>query len=285
MSVVSSPLLTTIPTQITIYLGICTFIAGVLGGILNIIVFLSLKTFRQSSCAFFLTVMSFVNIGQLMTSLFSRILITGFAKDWTETSTAFCKFRSYCLQVCSLISYTCMCLATIDQFLATSLQPRWQKCLTLRRAQYLCGSLIVLWLLCGIPSLIWYAPVFSSRTGTVSCTITDATYTRVLRYTYTLVFAGILPIFITVLFATLAYRNVRQIPYRTVPLVRRELDKQLTSMVLVQVAHNFFVIVPYITILLIAFHANLTPDSPNYTAVLFTNFITGMFYYFYFSVS
>ena len=285
MSSSTDPLITTIPTQVTIYLGIGTLVGGVLGGILNIAVFLSLKTFRQSSCAFFLTVMSFVNIGQLMTSLFSRILITGFGKDWTETSVAFCKFRNYCLQICTLISYTCMCLATIDQFLATSLHTRWQKCLTLRRAQYICAFFICLWLLCCIPSLIWFAPIFSVRSGTVSCTATDALFTKILRYTYTLTFAGIVPIVTTVLFATLAYRNVRQIPYRSVPLVRRELDKQLTSIVLVQVAHNFLVVFPYITILLIAFHTNPTPDSPNQTAIRFTTFITGMFYYFYFAVS
>ncbi|UJR38063.1 hypothetical protein I4U23_030744 [Adineta vaga] len=59
----------------TICLGIPFLIAGLLGACLNIIVFLSLKTFRQSSCAFFLTIMSFVNIGQLLTGLLSRILI------------------------------------------------------------------------------------------------------------------------------------------------------------------------------------------------------------------
>ncbi len=47
--------------------------------------------------------------------------------------------------------------------------------------------------------------------------------------------ARILPIMTVILFEILAYRNVQQIAYRAFPLVRRELDKQLTVMVLVQV--------------------------------------------------
>ena len=75
-----------------------TLIAGVIGGFFNIIVFLSLQTFRQSSCAFYLTIMSIVNIGQLFTGLLSRIMISGFDIDWTVTSLFYCKFRYYCFQ-------------------------------------------------------------------------------------------------------------------------------------------------------------------------------------------
>jgi hypothetical protein len=70
-----------ITKQVTIYIGIPIFIAGILGGFLNIITFLSLRTFRESSCAFYLTVMSFVNIGQLIAGLLSRIMINGFNID------------------------------------------------------------------------------------------------------------------------------------------------------------------------------------------------------------
>ena len=51
--------------QLVLYGVIPIFSLGVIGGCLNVIIFLSLKTFRQNSCAFYLIVMSFVNIGQL----------------------------------------------------------------------------------------------------------------------------------------------------------------------------------------------------------------------------
>jgi hypothetical protein len=285
MSELTKALLTTIPQIITIYFGIPVLIAGLTGGILNIIVFLSLKTFRQSSCAFFLTIMSFVDIGQLLTSLLSRIMITGFNIDWTETSVAYCKFRYYCLQVCALTSYTCMCLATIDQFLATSLRPRWQQFFNIKQARFLCISFFIIWLLHGIPCLIWYSPVISSNSGSATCSITNAIYQKYSTYCYSLILAGILPIIITVSFGCLAYRNVRQIPYRTVPLVRRELDKQLTSMVLVQVVHNFLVLVPYISVIVVLFSVNVNAQSLNYAELIFLNRLTGLIYYLCFAVS
>jgi hypothetical protein len=38
--------------EMAIYFAIFTLVMGVTGGCLNIIIFVSLKTFRQSSCAF-----------------------------------------------------------------------------------------------------------------------------------------------------------------------------------------------------------------------------------------
>ena len=72
--------------QVTLYVGQAILILGIIGGILNLIVFLSLRTFRQSSCAFYFMIMSCMNIGQLLTGYFSRIMITGYNIDWTQTS-------------------------------------------------------------------------------------------------------------------------------------------------------------------------------------------------------
>ena len=64
---------------------------------------------------------------------------------------------------------------------------------------------------------------------------------------------GTLPVTIMVLFGLLAYFNVRNLAYRTVPLIRRELDKQLTQMVLVQVIYNFFVLIPFVIVYVLIF--------------------------------
>jgi hypothetical protein len=67
-----------------------------------------------------------VNIGQLITGLLTRIMISGFDIDWIQFSLFYCKFRTYFFQVTSLTSLTCLCLATIDQYLATCTRPHWQ---------------------------------------------------------------------------------------------------------------------------------------------------------------
>ncbi|CAF0905014.1 unnamed protein product [Rotaria sordida] len=282
MSTTINTIYTFATQQISIYFGIPILIGGVLGGILNIIVFLSLQTFRESSCAFFLTIMSFVNIGQLITGLLSRIMISGFNIDWTETSLFYCKFRISCLQVCALTSYTCMCLAVIDQLLATSLQPHWQQYLNTKKAYRLCAIVFVIWLLHSVPSLIWYNLSFSVRTGKVGCVITNPIFQQYYTYVYLLILAGVLPIIIDIIFGSIAYSNVRQIPYRTIPLIRRELDKQLTTMVLVQVVFKVFIIIPYISVLFILNTANLSNNSINVTQL---NFVSFSPFYIYICVS
>lgn len=119
--------LTSAGKQVTLYLGILTLIAGVAGGFLNIVIFFSLRTFQESSCAFYLTIMSIVNIGQMSTNLLSRIMISGFNIDWSETSLLFCKFRYYIFEMCLLISMSCISLTTIDQYLVTCTRPQWQQ--------------------------------------------------------------------------------------------------------------------------------------------------------------
>jgi uncharacterized membrane-anchored protein len=98
-----------------IYMGTIITISGIIGGILNVIIFLSLHTYRESSSAFYLTIVSIVNIGQLLTGLLSRVLINAVGVDWTQTSLAYCKIRNYVFQACGIISPICLCLATIDQ--------------------------------------------------------------------------------------------------------------------------------------------------------------------------
>ena len=87
------------------------------------IVFFSLRTFRENSSGFYLAFMSIINVCQLITAMPIRILTSGFGIDWTETSLFYCKFRLYFLQLCSLTSLTSLCLATIDQYWATCFHP------------------------------------------------------------------------------------------------------------------------------------------------------------------
>ena len=281
----SDAAMTSLANKLTTYAGLPILVAGVIGGFFNTIIFLSLKTFRKRSCAFFLTVMSVVNIGQLITALRSRIAIDGFGIDWTESSLFYCKARSFLLQFFALTSFSCMCLATIDQFLATSLRPRWQNFITLKRACIYSVAFIALWTLHGIPSVIWYELILPSPTSQVVCRITNPAFQIYINNGYVLLLTGVLPVSITLLFGSLAYRNVRQIPYRTIPLVRRELDKQLTSMVLVQIVYNFIVLLPYLTVLIVTRSINLVGRSSVDDTLSFYLSVTNIIHFLYYAVS
>ncbi len=134
-------------------MGIPIIITGVFGDLLNILVFLSLKTFRQNSCVFYLTSMSIVNIIQLLTGLLTRTMSTGFDINWTLTSLFYCKFRIYFLQASVILSFIFYCLATMDQYFATCSRPRWQQWCNMKIAWRLCGISTIICCLYEIPFL------------------------------------------------------------------------------------------------------------------------------------
>lgn len=234
--------------QVTIYLGFPIFILGVIGGLLNVLVFLSLKTFRQNSCSFYLTIMAVVSVGYLVTGLLTFLVMYGFGIDWTKQSRFYCIFREGFVHISMLIALTCLCLATIDQFLATSSSVRLQQWCNIKLARRLCLLFTIVWFLYGIAFFTSHDLVYFPSVAEWDCTVINIIFQQYFNAFHVLVLLCGLPLVLTVLFGLLAYRNVKQLSYRTVPLVRRELDKQLTVMVLVQVVYNVFALLPYFII-------------------------------------
>jgi len=82
--------------------------------------------------------------------------------------------------------------------------------------------------------LLHTVPFFVFYNSTeLECFVTNLIFAEYLIFGYIFVLTGVLPLVTMVVFGLLAYYNVRNLAYRTIPLVRRELDKQLTQMVLV----------------------------------------------------
>ncbi|CAF1187637.1 unnamed protein product [Adineta steineri] len=277
--------LTFIGQQITIYGGFFILVAGILGELFTIIVFLSLKTFRQNTSAFYLSIMSFVNIGQLVFGLFSRIMIYGFTIDWNSMSVAFCKVRLTIFLLCSLISYVCLCLAIIDQYLVTCNRIRWQQWSNIKTAYYLIIIFAFICCLFLVPYPIFLQHVTSPTTGMVTCTVTDQNMSIYRNYFITLFLTGYIPDFITVVFGILAYRNIQQIAYRIVPIVRRELDIQLTTMVFIQVLLNFLTNVPCVTMFAILYATTNINNAAILEILQFISTITILIFYTYFGSS
>lgn len=282
-SIISS--LAFIGQQIHIYVGTFIVIGGTVGGLLNTIVFLSLHTFRQSPCAVHLTVLSIANIGQLFTGMLSRVMSNGFGIDWTQSSMFYCKFRLFMLHICTLLTCACMCLAIIDQYLVTCFRPRWQQWSNIKLAYRLIIAFSIIWFLHGIPYLIYFNRIQSPSTGNIVCIITNAVFQQYLIYFVVPILAGFLPIIITVVFGIMAYHNVQHLTHRTLPLVRRELDKQLTVMVLVQTVSNCICCLPFTIMNALNLTPNLTNDPIALAYIQFINTVTAHIYYFNIAVS
>jgi hypothetical protein len=271
--------------EITIYCGTPIFIAGVMGALLNTIVFLSLRTFRQSSCAFYLTIMSIFNVLVLISGLLPLVLSALTGSDGTTTSLVYCKLRIY-IQVVSIeTSLTCFCLAIIDQYFATCSRPRWQQFCNIKLARRIITICVIIWMLHGIPYLVFYNNFLSPATNKITCMNTNYILDQYRTYVIVLVLIGYLPIVIAALFGLMAYRNVQEIAYRVVPLVRRNLDKQLTVMVLVQVVVNTFTVLVYTTVAAVSKSKNLTVDPVIQAKLQFAITVTLILSYITFAVS
>jgi hypothetical protein len=271
--------------QIAIYLNIFNLVTGIPGGILNLIVFLSLQTFRENTCAFYLIIVSLFNIGQLLTGALSRLLISGFGIDWTIISVFYCKFRIYLVEMFSLVTLTCLCLATIDQYFATCSRPRWQQWSNIKLVRYLSVITIIFSSIFAIVYAIYYDIIVSSTTGTVTCASTNAVFQQYNSYFHQPVMQGFLPNFLTALFGVLAYRNTKNLAYRTVPLIRRELDKQLTRMLLFQVVINIFSLLSFNIISLIVPNISTNTDPVVLAKLKLAQVLSYCIYYFYPAVS
>jgi hypothetical protein len=188
--------------------------------------------------------MSAFDIGRFFSNILPFIMRWGFATDWEVSSLFFCKIRLGMFSTCTLISMTCLCLAIIDQYFATSSHLRWQQWCNIKLAHRLTTIFGIIWILHGIPYLVFNNQIISSLTNQTVCQVTNDIFNEYLSYGYYLTLTNLLPL-IAVVFGLMAYYNARHLAYRTVPFVRRELDKQLTVMVLVQVLISFCTLVPF----------------------------------------
>ena len=212
-------------------------------------------------------------------------MLTIYNTDGTETSLFYCKCRLYIVHMCTLLSLTCFCLATIDQYCATCSRPRLQQLCNIKLARRLVIIFGFIWILHGIPYLLFFQHVISPVTGKVSCSMVNNIYLQYRIYVIVLTLFGVLPIIITVLFGTMAFYNVQQIPHYTIPLVRRELDKQLTVMVLLQVLTNFFLLLPYTIVNIISLNMKDISDPLVRAQVQLSASVTLLLYYVYYAVS
>jgi len=218
-----------ITNQSNIYGGFIVFCLGMIGNIFNIIIFTSLKTFRETSAAFYMNITSFFNLFQLVVGLLSRIMITGYNIDPTKTSSFICKARQYVLITTMLSIFTCMCFAVIDQFF--SMTERWRHYCNVKTAGRLVLIATIVLFLHGIVVFVFQDLTPPEGTGPKTCGFTNfgywVYYTRVL-FPF---FLGLVPLLTRIIFGLLAFINARRIQSRRIPIVRLERDKQLTTMV------------------------------------------------------
>jgi hypothetical protein len=274
---VSSPIvvyINVIVQQLNIYVALFIYLSGIIGALLNIVIFTSLKTFRQTSCGFYLTVTSVFNLGQAVFALTTRILDAGFAINLTNVSWS-CKCRTYLAQSCVLLSLTSMSLVTIDQFFSLTHFRQWSS-VRLARRHILVACCV--WLIHGISAAIFWDAPFGV------CATFNIGYRQYISYFYLPVLLGGLPICVMMIFALLSFYKIRSTLGRELNVVRLSHQRQLTAMALSQVILIVLVSIPY-TIFNI-YDLNTVLSTPEAAARhRLTGTVMVLLYYSHFAVS
>lgn len=259
--------------QVNLYGCFFIFITGIFGTLLNIVVFTTLKTFRQTTCAFYLVTASIANIGILSVMLL-RIIYDGFGNG-SNYPPLLCKFRSFLTQYGVLMSLTSMCLATFDQFISMTTYKHWS---SLKIARCVITFASVLWFLESIFSFIYY------ESNLNRCIITNAIYLNYFTYFHSIVLFGILPLVIMIIFSVLAFFKIRSLASRQLNIVRLSRDRQLTAMTLFNVLFIVILSIPFVFFL----NYNLTLNTKDPIKIALNQLIYGtivIVYYINYSVS
>jgi hypothetical protein len=268
--------LTYIGEQITIYGGLFILIVGVVGNGINVLVFSSVRNYRTTPCTFYFLIASIFNIVYITINLISRIVSFGFGIDLTRTSTSWCKMRSFCLFTLSLITLTCSCLATIDQYFATSQSANLRRFSNIKWAHRIVIIVIIIWCLHGIPVLLFY----NISSITTTCVNTNTGYAIYVPIYLLGLICGI-PVVIMVLFGYLVYRNI----HLTRVLAEQQADRQLTRMILIQILLVVICIVPYsINIAYGLITSGVSKDTNRIIAEGFASTIFSLVSYLYYAV-
>jgi hypothetical protein len=226
--------------KISLYGAYTAFVAGLIGNTLNILVFTHLRIFRGNRCAFYLIVEGIVSIILLCQAMIPEIFLVVYRTDPGILSLFWCKIRTSLIQSCRLLIASIVCFQAFDQYLSTHHRFDLRQWSTIGLARYLITLAFCLWLLQTMPSIVFYQIV--PRSG---CIITSQALVRYYAYFYYPILHGLLPILTSSLFSVLAYRNVRRIVRRQIPVERRRLDRQLTAMIFVRVILFVTLLLPY----------------------------------------
>lgn len=267
--------------------GLSISILGITGNILNIIIFMSLQTFSQNSCAFCLFILSIVDSGFLLFNTLPTSFLFIFNGLEGVNSMLACKIVGSGAQIFGLMSHIVVCLAAIDQAISTAMLDRHQG-INMKIMRYLIIIGIFFSVLNGIPFLMFYNPQPVQVINGTICRMTDnnGSFSKYVRYFSLPVTDGFLPITIMIIFGLTALRNVRNMRNKNVHIIRLRLERQLTKMVLMKILSITITVIPFLIAYLIRYNTSAaSSDELFQTKILLIHRIFGLLLYLNYAVS
>lgn len=229
---------------------------GVLGNILIILVFNKLKIFRKKQCVFYFLVESTMDILLLINNLTLRLLTVRYGFEIWYSSPVWCKIRIVIGQTLVLVLFSTICFTAFDQFLGTSYLAYIRNKSSMKLAQRLVFTGISL----SLSHSVAFGVLFDAKPPG-DCAAAYPVLLRYYSYFFYPILTGLLPILIAGCFSTFAFRNVRCIIRRQIPLVRRRLDQQLTKFVLLRVSLLVIFNTPFVIYRVYSINVSIPPTD------------------------
>jgi hypothetical protein len=235
----SSPLATVGVSSMNRYGLLFVFIIGILGNSINVYIF-GLAHLRQNTCILCLLISSCLNLITLIFGVFLRCLIS-YNIDLTYNSSIFCKIRYYLIYVSQSASIWLIVFACIDRYLSSSLNMIHRRWMT-RRKTYRIIFCILLF------SLLGYIEVFyciDASVATDRFCLSQGQVCWFIDAVNFFIFNSLLPPSLMLGFGAGMLMNIKQSRQRVgyiqsyTGIINRR-DKQLISMLLLQVRRNIF---------------------------------------------
>ncbi|CAF1201482.1 unnamed protein product [Adineta steineri] len=248
--------------QYSLYSSSFVFTIGTIGNLLNILVFTTLKLFRNNQCVLYVVTESIANIFQLTIFALIYILPAIYQTDPATSSLFWCKFRLMMISLCTLISFSTICFSTSHQYLSTSHLFYLRQLSTIKLTKFLICTSVIISMLHTIPFGIF------TEIQASFCGIYNRNMLNYIYYVYCPVLSGFLPVLIASVFSFLAYNNVRRIVRRQIPIVRRKLDQQLTAMILIRIIVFIVLTVPYDIQRMYTYIAKVNQSNQLYYAII-----------------
>ena len=203
--------LNAVQSSLTRYVLPVCLIFGIIGNLLNIIVFYQ-KHLRKNSCSVFFISTSIFNILVMLCGIIPIILSSYLSFDYASYSIPYCKFRSYIVHVLLMMSRFSVALASIDRFAACSPNVHIRFFNQYHIAIRSVIILMLVWLLIPSHMLVHVtiqmptrrcggAGIYSTIYGIYSAIVTA------------------IPLFIMVIFSSLAIQDLQHVRSRVHPMV------------------------------------------------------------------
>lgn len=236
-----------------------SFTLGMIGNTICTLMFTSLKPFCRHRCSFYLIVDCICSSFILLTYFIHEMINLTVGMEEGLVVTIWCKTRIPLAQIARLTLCSMICFQAIDQYCSTHHRYAFRQYFTLHLGKLLTLLTVCLWIVQSIPFFIYNNIVPYS-----GCLVLNKWLNDYYSFVYNPILQGILPIFIASTFSLLAYRNVRRIVRRQIPVERRRLDRQLTAMILSRVLLFVVFSIPFTVyrIILLNFHVTTRDFYP-----------------------